>query len=339
MKLNKTNLQKALEIVQPGLATRELIEQSTSFVFMDGRVTTYNDEISISHPIPNLGIEGAIQSTELYQMLAKLKKDEIEADVDENELILKAGRAKIGITLQQEITLPLEQIGEQGKWKKLPEDFIQAIQFALGACSRDMSRPVLTCIHVNQEEGCIESSDSLRLVQIGLESQIPIKSFLIPASSAIELVKLPVTKVATGKGWIHFKTEEDTVFSSRIFEDKYPELTPFMGVEGIEITFPRTISDILDRAGVFAKRDHFLDEVIVVHIADNRIKVSSRSESGWFEEEANTRYNDSPVSFLIVPYLLKDILSETRTCVICEDRLKFEGLNWKYVSVLREEVE
>ena len=48
MKINKKELQEALERVKPGLASRELIEQSTSFAFMRDRVVTYNDEISIS---------------------------------------------------------------------------------------------------------------------------------------------------------------------------------------------------------------------------------------------------------------------------------------------------
>ena len=69
MKLNKTDLQKALEIVKPGLANKEMIEHSTSFAFIGGRVVTYNDEISLSHPVEGLEIEGAIHAEELYKLL------------------------------------------------------------------------------------------------------------------------------------------------------------------------------------------------------------------------------------------------------------------------------
>ena len=48
MKLNKADLQRALEIVKPGLANKEMIEHSTSFAFINGKVITYNDEISLS---------------------------------------------------------------------------------------------------------------------------------------------------------------------------------------------------------------------------------------------------------------------------------------------------
>ena len=335
MKINKDELLNALEIVKPGLANKELIEQSTSFAFMNERVVTYNDEISISHPVEGLEIEGAVQAQELYQLLSKLKKDDIEIIVEDNQIILKASsRSKAGLTLQQEIKLPLEEIGDQGKWKKLPEDFIRHVNFAIGACSRDMSRPVLTCVHVNKE-GRIESSDGYCINRCELEENMPVKTFLIPATSAVTLVKLGPTKIAEGKGWIHFQTDAGTIMSCRVFEDEYPDISDFLEVEGIEIKFPRTTNEVLDRASVFSKRDHFLDEEVVVTLEDNRMKVSSKSDSGWLQEEINIKYDDSPISFSVTPYLLRGILEETLTCIICENRLKFEGAGWVYVTVLK----
>jgi len=38
MKINKKELKEALEIVKPGLANKEMIEQSTSFAFLKGKV-------------------------------------------------------------------------------------------------------------------------------------------------------------------------------------------------------------------------------------------------------------------------------------------------------------
>jgi hypothetical protein len=51
MKIQKTNLIQALEKVRPGLSAKEAILQSTSFAFLNGCVVTYNDEISLSHPV------------------------------------------------------------------------------------------------------------------------------------------------------------------------------------------------------------------------------------------------------------------------------------------------
>ena len=60
--MQKQELITALEKVKPGLASKDLIEQSTSFAFINGKVITYNDEISISHPVKDLKIEGAVQA-------------------------------------------------------------------------------------------------------------------------------------------------------------------------------------------------------------------------------------------------------------------------------------
>ena len=333
--MNKTDLQNALEIVKPGLASKEMIEQSTSFAFIDGRVVTYNDEISLSHPVEGLEIEGAIQAEQLYKLLNKIKQDEIEVTTESAEIIFQAGKMKAGLTLQQEIKLPLDEISKPGKWKTLPDDFVKYIRMAMQVCSQDMSRPVLTCVHVN-EDGRIEGSDSYRIVQCTLEKEMPVKTFLVPATSAAELVKLNPSKIAEGEGWIHFKTEEETILSCRTFEAEFPDCKPFLEVEGIEVQFPRTIEKIIDRAAVFAKRDHFLDETINITLGNQKIKVTSKSDSGWFEEEANMKCDDKEVGFAITPYLLKDILAGMQTCILCEDRLKFEGAGWQSILCLKE---
>ena len=213
--MKKQDLLTALETVKPGLASKEMIEQSTSFAFMNGQVVTYNDEISLSHPIPDLEIKGAVQAEELYKLLNRLKEDEIEVEIKKNELRLESGNTKAGLTLQQEIKLPLEEIGETGKWKILPENFLKHVRFAMTCCSRDMSRPVLTCVHISKE-GLIEGSDSLRITRCQLEGEMPVKTFLLPVSASVEVVKLEPTKVAEGDGWIHFKTDEGTILSCRI---------------------------------------------------------------------------------------------------------------------------
>ena len=196
------------------------------------------------------------------------------------------------------------------------------------------SRPVLTCVHVSKE-GVIEGSDGFRITRCQLEEQMPIKTFLLPVSAAIQVVRLEPTKIATGDGWIHFQTTEGTVLSCRVFEDDYPDTKKFMEVEGVEIVLPKTIEDILDRAAIFAKRDHFLDESVSLTIKDKKVLVESKSDAGWFKESVRMRYDDSPITFSITPYLLRDILKETSTCVLCEDRLKFEGAGWEHITTLR----
>lgn len=335
MKINKQELQRALEIVKPGLANKEMIEQTTSFAFLKGKVVTYNDEISISHPIEGIDFEGAIQADELYKLLGKMKKEEIDLSIEGNEVILKAGRAKAGISLQQEIKLPLtDEIKEKSEWEDIPSGFIEAMQFAVGACSSDMSRPVLTCIHVNQS-GFIEASDGHRLAKSTFKKEFPTQTFLLPSTSVLQVVKLNPIKISEGNGWIHFLTEEETIISCRILEDAFPPTAHLYKVKGQKFTFPKNTLEVLEKACVFSKRDYVLDESISITIERRKLIIESKSDVGWYEESLNVKGFEEPVSFSITPYLLKDILMKTLACQFNEKMLKFTDENWEYVTTLR----
>lgn len=333
MIIQKKELQKALELVKPGLASKEMIEQSTSFAFVEEFVMTFNDEVCMSHPIKDMAIEGAIQAEELYKLLPRLKQDEIDITQTEGEIQIKCGRTKVGLTLQDEIKLPLDSIGKKGKWKPLHENFIEYVKMAMGSCGTDMSKPILTCVHVHKD-GIIEGSDGMKIMRCELDKANPIDTFLLPARNAAHLIGLNPTHVATGKGWVHFKTKSGTVASLRIFEDEYPNTDDFMKMEGTLFTLPKSFIDILDRASIFSKRDHILDEAISVNIADKRIQVKAESDSGWVKEKANIRYDGDPIKFSIAPYLLMDILKQTQECEISDNRLKFEGQGWSYITRL-----
>jgi len=340
MEINKKELQNALEIVKPGLANKELVEQSTSFAFMDGKVITYNDELSISHPIPGLKLTGAILADNLYKFLNKIKGDDMDLTVEGNQIVLSTGRAKAGLTLQKEIKLPLQQeIEGERHWKKLPNNFLRDIAFVMTAAGKNMNRPILTCVHVNQS-GFVEASDSFRIARRTLEKEMPIETFLIPASSVVELVKLNPTGVSKGKGWIHFRAKETgTEISCRVFKDTYKDMTPFLKVKGTQIILPNGLEGMLERAMVFAKRERILEEVVSISIKNKLLKMSASSESGWFKEDIDMEKKIDPISFDITPYLLKGILSETKACEVTKNRIKFEGDGWVYIGILRENKE
>ena len=335
MKIIKSDLLGALEIVKPGLANREIIEQVTSFAFINGMVVTYNDRISIAHPVPGLELEGAVVADNLYKFLSKIKDEEIELEVEGNEIIITSGRSKAGLTLQSEIKLPLKrELETKAKWKDLPENFVEGMKFVMSACSKDMSMPIYTAVHVNKE-GYVEGTDRYRIAHFELSSEMPVETFLLPATSAVEVVKLQPTKIAEGGGWMHFQTEEGTIISCRIYAEEFPSSKAFLKMEGAKLILPKTVEEVLDRAMIFAKRDHLLDESVDITVSNNRLKVSAKAEAGWFKEETNMRYEGDPIMFSIAPYLLKGILSKTQGCEITSNKLKFEGEGWKYITTLR----
>lgn len=332
--MNKADLIQCLERVKPGLSNKEMIEQSTSFAFIEGRVVTYNDEISISHPVPGLGdVTGAIKADELYKLLSKLSEDDIEVSVSGPEVILKAGRSKAGFTLQTEIKLPLDEVPAPSKWKDVPDGFLEAIRFTSSSCSRDMSRPVLTCLNV-RDSGVVEASDNLRITNYDLGNKMPVPTFLLPVTSAKEILAYKINKICKSDGWIHFKTNEDTILSCRIFEDKFPDVSKFFDVEGDEIKLPKDLHSALDKASVFAVDGEIMS--VTLTLKPKKMIVRGRSTSGWFEEEMPARYNGKEITFTTCPKTLQDITSQTTTCILGKNVMLFAGDKWKHVVSLAE---
>jgi len=343
MKINKEQLLQALAIVKPALANKDILEQATSFAFSEGQVLTYNDEISISHPVEGIDFEGAIKAEELYGLLTKLKKDEIDLELKETELQVKSGRVSAGLRLEEEIKLPINEI--PGKWKKLqnPKQFKEFMIMAAQTCSSDMTLPKLTCVCV-RKEGQVIGSDSYRLVQCQGEPN-PVADFLIPATSVMELVKINPTHIQLEKQWIHFRNKQGTVFSSRrvnetyIDKDKIEEVLAVKGKGKIE--FPIKILEMLGRLKQFAKRDFSFDEIVEVEIKKGKIimKASAIETKSWIEEKASIDCQED-LSFMMNPTLFENILKVTRSCVLDtkSQKVKFvleeEEEFWEYIIML-----
>ena len=332
MKINKAELQVALEKVKPGLAQKDLIEQATSFAFIGDRVVTYNDEISISHPVKGLGdMKGAIKAQALYEFLNKVKKDEIELEQEENQVIIKAGRSKAGLIFESEVKLPVEEIGEIGKWRKLPEGVVDALKLCYPCCTRDMSRPVLTCVHVKPD--IVEATDSYQIIRYNLKGKIPRDGFLIPATSVKELVKYDIKEIALGESWVHFRTEDETVFSARVVGGDFPDISKHLKLEGAEFSFPDAMKEALDRAIIFAKKSTSTGDIptVTIDVKDGQMKLFATNEYGWFEERMKTQHKDANFKFTIGIEFMISLFERLKACKIDKEKIGFGGENWTHV--------
>jgi DNA polymerase III sliding clamp (beta) subunit (PCNA family) len=333
MKIKRLELLEALEIVRPGLATgKEVIEQSSSFAFRGGRVITYNDEISIAHKIEGMDLEGAIKAEELYQLLGKIKAEEISIATTDNELRIKAGRSRAGIKLQTEIKLPLDEISEIGDWEPIPEDLIPNLSMALPCVGREASRPVLQNIHI-RKDGKVEASDSLRAIQC-VGTELPIPTCLIPGSTVRELIHYPLTEMSHNQGWLHFKTKQGTIISCRTVNDNYVNVDEVIHVKGEEIHLPDNLGEILEKAAIFVKGDKAVKEEVEIRFAEGKMVIRGEGNYGWFQEQADLDYKGEEVTITVNPTMLKTIASKVKRCVLGENSMRFDGESWIYIVAL-----
>lgn len=331
MKIEKQELQNALETVKPGLANKEIIDQSTSFAFLEDRIVTFNDIISISYPIKT-GVTGVIRAEELYGFLKQSSSKEISLELKENELRIKSGRSKVGLSVQSDIMLPLDEVGKIDRdWEDLPEDFSHDLMFVRGSASKDMSRVMLTCVHVT--ETGVEASDGYQIMRLEKEGW-PLGNILVPADAASEIHKIEPAQVAKSEGWIHFRNQNGTQLSCRILVEQYPDTSKHLSVKGERIELPKELTETLNRVTVFTKKDHFMDEEMSVDIKGGKLTVHGKNDYGWFKEQLSISY-EGETSFGITPSLLQNILKRSNVCFLGEEKIKFEGDNWVYVAVLR----
>ena len=332
MKIDKKQLQEALTVVKPGLASKDFIEQATCFAFIDGRVVTYNDEISISHPVPGVELQGAIDAKELYTLLGHIRKDEVTLEESENSIILKAGRSKAGFTLYAEVTLPLNEVTGKKKWMELPDGFTDALYTAALTCSKDQSRPVLTCVHVHKD-GFIEGSDSQKVSRTNFDSGFSFNTFLLPATSAQRALAISPTHIALTDGWAHFTNEKKTVLSARILgDDAYVNTDPLLALQpDTFIRLPKRLTTVLERAQSFYNRGSYLEERVELLMESGKATIKAQSESSnWFEESMKCD-GTAELSIEMPPALLKDILDADVEIGVTDKILKIDKNNWQYI--------
>lgn len=333
-KMKTKDLLNALSIVKPGLSSKEgILEQSTSFAFIDGRVVTYNDEVSVSHPVEALNITGAVKAELLYNFLSKVSAEEISISLADNYIKIVCGKSKVKLAIEPEIKLDLSELQNPKKWKSISPTFLDDIKFASMAAGKDQSYAVFTCINI-REDGIIETTDRYRACRCYGDFD---QSFLLPADVVQDIVRVNPTKICLEKSWVHFKSKEGTIISCRIFEAKYADLDPFFNEKewGEEFKFHPDIIDVVQRAMVFTKEGYSLDTFLHVTIDKGCVTIKTECEFGNFEESAEIEYSGNTLQFRIVPYLFLDILKEKDTIVSHSDKLlKFKGGNWEYIAAL-----
>ena len=127
MKIKKLNLLNELELVSSGLSNREILEQSDSFVFVEGTLFTFNEEVSCRIDSCLEDLTAAVKAKPLLEVLRKMSEDEIEINFNDSEFRVRGKRREAGIRLEKNITLPIRTVEEAEEWNPLPDDFDQAV--------------------------------------------------------------------------------------------------------------------------------------------------------------------------------------------------------------------
>ena len=337
MQINRKELLSAIGTVLPAIAKKEIFDQSDKLIIDGGSLVSYNDEVSIFHPLPGIeDLSGAVDGRKLHDLLSRMPDatETVELDVDNAELIVRGGRSRASFAMS-EVVLPLSEIDRTGEFAPLPEGFVAGLRLVAGTCARDMSRPVLTCVRFSSD--VLEASDGFRMARLFFPGA-DLPSLLLPVVAAEMVCAFDLTEVAVGEAgeWIRFAAAGGLTVCARISSGTYPDLTRLYDVEGQSIGLPAGLRDVLDRARIFAKRDHRIDEQVTVELKPKRIVVRSQYEGGKFAETVHDAAQTRELSFSIHPDFLSAALQgKDMDCVVDGSKIKFSGPSFEHVIALR----
>lgn len=338
MKVNRQELLSILEKLQPAVAKKEIIEQSTHFIFEEGvGIRTYNDQIAISAEF-DTDINGTVPANELYGIINKIKDSEIDIETDDKNLIIKYGRkssAKIAMSDRIKIIGP--KLPTKQRWKSLPEHFHLDAKFcSFSASTNASSGGGINCIYVN--DNLMMSTDRFRATRIDMGTPIP-DLLLIPALVADQLRIYAPNKYLLTDAWVHLKNDDKVIFSFRKIEDEYPitedRIDDMFNTNGEKVIFPSSFKEVVDRVQIMSQEDVEIDRYITLRLEKNILICESNSKKGSIKEELRIKYSGESKEVKVNPIFLSEILSHLKELTI-GDKLHFQGDTFEHVICLSD---
>lgn len=321
MEIKRKELVNVLEQVKKGLAKRDLIEQSTAFIFTNKQVMTFNDEI-FAMSNTDLDIEGVVEAEPLLKLLNKVKDETIRIESEDNELKIKGKKFSAGVSFDPEIRIPIDNINTPKKLKKLSSEFTNVAKLACLTAGKSLSEPLFTCVHIHKN--IIESCDNDRITICELEQSFDF-DILVPADNLLEICKEKLTAIHVDDSWIYFKTDNGVILATKLYNEEYKDLHQFIPEEneGKIIEFPKQINEIINRADIFSKDTVLKEKNVKINIKKGKLTIKSQNEQGWFKETTKVDFKED-LSFSINLEFLEDILKITNQISIIDEILYFK---------------
>lgn len=330
MTIDRVEFLNDLHMVSPGLSAREFIEQSSCFVFQDGKVKTFNDEVACQKKIAG-DLQGAVPSRALLDILQKLEEPSLEVrENDAGELEFRGKRKWFAVTRDADILLPVDKVEAPKEWQTLSGKFTRAIELVADCVSRDDAKFWLTCIHLHPK--WIEACDQYQMLRFKLDIGLS-EPVLVRGTSLKDLIPFHMDSVALTKSWIHFKNSKGLIYSCRRYSEEYPDLTPYLKLEGEKIVLPKGAGRASERASVFAN-DGIVQSQVEVRLAEGKIRIKGCGALGWYKEVGKALYGGPPKMFYIAPTLLQSLLEKRHDALVSDSKLMVNRGRWRYATVL-----
>lgn len=326
----------ALKAVKPGLDKQGTVEQMDHFIFTGDSVITYNDKICVSHPI-DTDIRCSVNAEDLFNIVNKIKESEIDMEFEGNILSLETETTEAAIASDISEAKAEDMISILGiedlDWEPLHDDVIKGIDLCRFSVARDRTKGVITCVGIKDNR--VLSSDNIRVSMFEGDEDIEMPEILLPGPAANELVKFKPTHYCLTESWVHFLTEDEATFSSRVVTGQYPPAEKFFKIDTPnKLKLPDGLIDTVEGVTAMCVGESEAEKNVTVKIDDGMLVVQAKKERGWVTKKMEVPYKGDTILFGINPYFLSEVLRMTQHMLLGKNRAIFRSANFRHLISL-----
>lgn len=331
--MNRQDLYNALNAVKPGIASKETIESMTFFFLDDKRIVAYNDQICVQYPI-NLGVSCFVKAIDFYKVLSKLTSDEITITLKDQKLNVKSGKNNINLAtiMDEELVARIKKVNKSLKdieWKKLPSNFTEAITSCAFCASKNESQGTITYVKIEDKE--VIATNNSQAAMYKIDGKVDL--MYLKALSVKDISNLNPSLYSVSKAWVHFKNEDNCIFSVRKVEGDFPNLKDIFGnIKADSIDIPEDIKDGIDVASIFVDNEN---PYVSVKFEDNKCTIDVKSQNGSSSSySTKMKYKEKAISFNINPDFLLKMLKHSSKLKVSDSIAMIESDGFKIATAL-----
>jgi hypothetical protein len=345
--INREQFLAILESCRPGLAQKEIIDQSRCFVFFDGLIYSYNDEVACHIASPfGKDFVGAVHHEKLLNCLNKLQEEMVDVSVKDNELLVK-GKNKCGhFRMEAKIAMPLEVIEKpkDDQWQTLPERFGEAVGLVQKCAGMDDNKFSMTCVHITPNY--VEAGDYYQICRWDMQTGFA-KDLLVRRNAIKHVKDMGANQFAETERWVHFKNPRGLILSCRRYVDnvvEFPDFNTGLSVTGKPLSLPKALKETADRAKDFIGAQGSDHDELYIDLkpgpgGKGAIRITGRDGIDWYEEVKRVEYTGDEMHFMLPPAVLQEVVEKHSNCEVTEEALIVKGSNYKYITGLTKKKE
>jgi len=330
----RKELLNAIDCVLPGIdLNSESIDGSELITFDDDYVRSLNNNVSASFPMET-HIEASVNANCLIKILSKLDYDKVDIDLIGDKLIIRCKNSTLKLQILDRVSFSkFLPIPKDNLFIKLPDKFVDCLKLAIFSTSKKTNDGVLTGVYLDKSQ--MISSDDYRISVIDIDfSNLNADYLIIPNKVVCDILKTKdLVYFCYLKPWLYLKSKSGLIISFLLIEGDYPavKIREIVGNmdDSIKYSFPKGLSEVVDRAEILSWEDEDLSNVIKLFRKGKNLIVSGKRDVGEYIERIEWVVNEDEFSedtiIVINPSFLREILTKTNSFYLRKNSIIFSG--------------